>query len=657
MTDVGRSTVTKKKYKTRVSGGKAGGRVTDLQQQIEWYIQPDDRQWEYTTALCRALKNKQVRRRYELAVYQNLYCNTGSFWAGSLFRSGSSSTIAPYHRLNCNVIKSCVDTSQARIAKDKVRVFILPSSADSRLILKADKCTKFLDGSFDGGGVYAANDEVFRDGGIYGDGAVLFKESRGQIAAEYLKIDEVVIDEIVGMYNDPYEIHWQHPTPLAELLAEYPDQEEKIREAKNSWKGEMAFMSSADMVLVTHSWRRTLTDKGGDADVGRHVVAIEGCTLLSEEWTKPYLPIVRWQYSPPTYGPFGFGIAQEIEGMQRAINEVLRSVMQSIYLFAVPRVWIEKLSQVSQHQIQNGISVNQYTGTKPVFETPPAASGDVYQFLQWMIDWCYKQLGLSQLSSQSDKPAGLNSGVAMRTYQDVETQRFAIVGQRWERFHIEEAKIILDMSADLYKKNKKLSVKVPGRSFIETVNWKDASLDEDQYSLQAFPTSLLPRTPEGQLNTIQELIQSGFMPIDVALSQIKIPNLNAWIDEMTASRDNIMLCLSRIRDQGKYVSPNGIADVDKCVAMAANAWLRADLDPNIPIERTELLLRFFQESLAMQASKNAPPPAPPSAGPPGAPPPGGPPGPPPQGPVVGAPPPPPQAPLAPAGTGPIQAAA
>jgi hypothetical protein len=320
----------------------------------------------------------------------------------------------------------------------------------------------------------------------------------------------------------------------------------------------------------------------------------------------------------------------------------------------MPRVWLEKFSGVSKDSITNDVgSVGYYQNTPPVFSTPSPAGEGFFNFIVWLISDSYQQIGLSQMTAQSEKPAGLNSGVAMRTYQDVETQRFAIVGQRWERFFVDIAKAFLDLAASIYGRTKSYSVNVPGRAFLEKVDWKDIGLKKDQYELAAYPTSLLPKTPEGQLQTVQELINSGFMPKDVALSQLRIPNLNAWIDEQTASRDNINLCLSRIRDKGKYIGPNAIADIDLCVSMAMSAWLRADLDDTVPPERTDMLLRFLTEALRRQASlkaANAPPAPPEAAG-------GAPSAPPSPGAVVGQAPSPPPAPLAQAGAGPIKAAA
>lgn len=636
---------TKAKNLRGVRGGDSG----PSSPQVLWYEQDDADLWEYTRALVKAIKSRQVRRRYELAVYQQLYCNYESFWVGSLFTPAAYSHNTPYHRLSVNVIKICVDTAQARVAKEEPRVFVLPNNADARLAKKSENLTKFIDGAFAAAGVYSSAQEAFRDSCIYGDGAIRIYEQDGQIKCHVVKVDELVIDHVVGMFNDPQEIHWEHPTPRRELLAKYPDSAEAINNARNSWRGDMAFMSQADMVQVTYSWRKRSSVDAGD---GRYAVCIAEHTLESGEWNKDYLPIFRFQWTPPTYGPFGMGIALELEGMQASISEILRNIMASIHLFAIPRVWLEKMSGTSSHTLSNEEgTVNYYTGQPPVFSTPPAASSDIYQFIQWMIDQSLKQVGLSQMTAQSEKPAGLNSGVAMRTYQDVETQRFAIVGQRWERFFVDIAKAVVDMASDIYGRTKKLSVNIPGRGFIQRIDWKDARMEPDLYDMQAFPTSIMPRTPEGQLQTAQELTQSGFMPEDVILSQLRIPNLNAWIDEKTASRDNINMALSRIREKGKYVSPNAIADIGLCVQMAMSAWLRADLEQDtpgaLPPERVEMLLRFLSEAVQKQQAMQAPPAAPAGAAPPQ----GGP------GPIVGQAPAPPIAPMAAAGAGPVQAAA
>jgi len=612
---------------------------TNVLQFVDWYERQGADLAEAVFGRVRQIKQAQITRRFELYTYQQAYNSRfGPQLMAQLFSPATRNPSAGLYGISANIIKSCIDTACARISKEKPRAFVLPKKGNYRLKKKARNLQKFLDGVMQSSGFYSGAEDVFRDACIYDGGAMLIWAPDGAIKAEPLKVDEVQIDQVDGMFNDPREVHWTHPEPRKKLLKRYPQFAKEIELARSQWRGEMSFMGQADLVEVVRSWRRPSAPGAGD---GRHTVAICTATLEDEPWTKDYLPIIRFHWTPPTYGPWGDGIAKELFGLQRALTDILKGIVKSIRMFAVPRVWVSKLSNVATTVVSNEISVNEYAGDKPVFETPPAASPDVYQFVQWVIDWAYKQLGLSQLTAQSEKPAGLNSGVAMRTYQDVETQRFALVGQRWERFFMAAARLFIDTAADVYKDKGALSMTVPGRGFVEQIDWKDASIDDDLYDLEIWPTGILPETPEGKFQAVQEWINSGFMPKDIALQQMRMPILNDWIAEETAARDNIERCLASIleRPKPKYLPPDAITNVDLAVTMAMSAKLIAE-DEDVEPERIELVQRWLDRALQLQALKRAP------LTPPGQP-----------TPVVGQAPTPPPAPMAPAGAGPVQAAA
>jgi hypothetical protein len=586
----------------------------------------------------RQIKNQQVTRRYELFTYQQAYTSRfGPANTANLFSPGQRNPSAGLYSLSVNVIKSCVDSAGARVAKSKPRAFVLPKKYSYRLKAKCRKATKFLDGAMHQACVYENAEEVFRDASVYGDGQLVVYAEDGQIRSQVVKVDELWIDSVDGMKDAPREMHWTHAEPMKTLIKRYPKCEKEIREAKAAWRGELSFMGQAEMVEVCHSWRLPSVSGGDD---GVASVTICNKTLEKKPYKRDYHPIFRFHWSPPTYGCFGDGIAKELFGMQRAILDVLRGVLKSIRMFAVPRIWVNKLASVATTTVSNEISVNTYAGDKPVFDTPPAAAPDIYQFVQWMIDWCYKQIGLSQMSSQSEKPAGLNSGVALRTYQDVETQRFAIVGQRWERWYLSVARAILDIAGDIYADKKTLSVKVPGRGFIESIDWKDANLDEDLFDVGVWSTSILPETPEGKLQAVQEFVQSGLMPRDLAIGQLDNPILNDWISQETAARDAIEMCLSKIEEDNVYIAPDFIDNIDLAVQEAQAAYHRARADDELEPDKVDSIVRWLRAALVLQAQKQAA-----NAPPPGMPPGGGTP--------VGQAPTPPTAPLAPAGAGPV----
>lgn len=506
----------------------------------------------------------------------------------------------------------------ARIAKSKPRAFVLPKRGDYRLKKKCRNLTKFLDGAMQSANVYANGEDVFRDACVYGDGQLLIYTEAGQIKSKVVKVDELWIELVDGMKDEPTEMHWVEAVPKRKLLKAYPKFKKEIEEARAAWRGDMNYMAQSDMVEVVHSWKLPTEHGAGD---GVYACSVCTATLEKSEWKHSYFPIVRFHWCPPTYGPFGDGIAKDLFGMQRTILDILRGVVKSIRMFAVPRVWVEKMASVATQTISNEVSVNTYSGQPPKFDTPPAASPDIYQFVQWCIDWCYKQVGLSQLTAQSEKPAGLNSGVAMRTYQDVETQRFAVVGQRWERWYMQVARVMLDLAGDLYKETKgKLSVMVPGRGFIEKIDWKDANLAPDLYDVQVWATSLLPETPEGKLQAIEEYIQSGMMPRDLAIGQLNNPILNDWVAQETAAREHIEMCLSNIEDGKKYIAPDVIGNIDLAVQLSQAAVLNAEND-NLEPEKVDELVRWMTQALAIQAQRQMQQQPPP--GPPGAPPGGG----------------------------------
>lgn len=632
--DANRFSKTRKVYDTTGSS-QVGDRWLD------WHMYEGEELAEKVFGRVRQIKAAQITRRFELFTYQQAYNSRfGANVMSTLFASGQRGTGTGFYALSANIIKSCVDTACARIAKAKPRPFVLPNRGDHRIEKKCKDLTKFLDGAMQSARVYENAEEVFRDACIYDGGHLILQTEDGEVMSFVGKVDEVVTDMADGMYGQPTERHWTHAVPRRELLARYPEHAQQINDARSAWRGEQSFLGQADLIEVIKSWR--LPSKKGGSD-GVYAVSITNCCLDKQDYAKDYIPIFTFHWTTPTYGPFGDGIAKELFGMQRNLSDILRGIVKSIRMFAVPRVWVNKQANAGVVQITNEISVNEYSGEKPVFDTPPAASADIYQFVQWIIDWAYKQLGLSQLSAQSEKPAGLNSGVAMRTYQDVETQRFAIVGQRWERWYMSVAKAMIDMAGDLYKDNRNLSVKVPGRGFIETVNWSDVSLEADQYDVQVWPTNILPEQPEGRLQTAQEYVASGFMPQAVAVKELRIPVLNDWVDQMVAPTEAINWALSKIVDDGIYIEPDPLitqAQPELVIQLAGAAYARETTregkfqQPHV----VDMLIRYYQQAISIKtASTPTPQPQP---GPGGA---------------VGQAAAPPPAPLAPTGSGPVSA--
>ena len=295
-----------------------------------------------------------------------------------------------------------------------------------------------------------------------------------------------------------------------------------------------------------------------------------------------------------------------------AVNKTLMNIQRAQHLIAVPRIAIEDGSKVSPAQINNDIgAIIRYTGTAPRFDTPTAMNAEVYNHLKWLIQSGYELSGISQMSATSQKPSGLDSGVALREFNDIESERFMLTGMRYEALFMEAAKIIVDMSRDMYKNDPSLKINVAGGDFISTIKWKDVDLRDDQFKMKAFPVSLLPSTPAGKLQKVQEMVQAGFIPKEQAIQLLDFPDIGAYESIETANLNLIQKIITEMVDTGVYQSPEPQMNLEQATLYAHKAYLHGRVT-NLAEDRLELLLRFIDDAerlSGIQAEQTQPAPA------------------------------------------------
>jgi hypothetical protein len=261
-------------------------------------------------------------------------------------------------------------------------------------------------------------------------------------------------------------------------------------------------------------------------------------------------PFAFLHWSQGLTGFWGIGLAEELTGIQLEINKILRNIQTAQDICSVPRVFVDAGSQVSGAALQanpQGLSVVRYTGEAPKFLTASAMPGEIYSHLDRLVRQAYEITGVSQMSATSRKPSGLDSGVALREYADIESERFVLVGQRWEAFVLRLAELGVQQAKELYEMRPDLNVRVAvGRGALEHIKWKDVQMEAEQYLLRCFPTSLLPTTPAGRLQKVQELMQAGFIDKDEGLALLDFPDLERSMNLNTASYEDIMQILERV---------------------------------------------------------------------------------------------------------------
>jgi hypothetical protein len=504
------------------------------------------------------------------------------------------------NRVTLNVVKSCIDTAQAKIAKNKVKPTFLTSNGDWEQQKKAKKLDKFIMGQFYSTEIYTKAQKSFVDSGIFGTGILKIYPDydKGEICAERVIPDEIVCDDAESVYNSPKNLYQTKFVSKDELIAAYPKSRMQIESLLTVSSSSSAFGTNyhSDLVVVYEAWH---LPSGKDTKDGRHVVAIDGADLGDEVWEKDYFPFAKFVWSERPFGWWGSGISDELQGIQIEINKLLKSIQIAHHLLSAPAIYIQEGSNVIAQHMNNEIGrIIKYKGVMPVIKADGMINPEIYQHLENLYRKAFEIIGISQLSAQSQKPAGLNSGKALREYNDIESERFIIVGQRWEQFFMEIAKQMVGCAKDIYAKNEDLAVKVKGRKFIQTIKWSEIDLTEDQYVMQVFPTSLLPHSPEGRLQTVQEMLQAGMIDPETGMELLDYPDLERTTNLKQASRNVIREIVDKIVEDAEFTAPEPYMNLQYAVEYAQMSYNYAKIN-NAPEENLELVRRFIEQAISL----------------------------------------------------------
>lgn len=554
-----------------------------------------------------AIETAQSAQRQNAIRFNRAYGNHEATGVPSSVLLGSGPSGAA-SRVTFNVVQSVIDAVGAKIAKDQPKVsFVTSGAEDYFLRLRATQLTKYVGGVFKAAGVYPASELVFRDASVVGTGYLKVLSEDDEIRTEWVPQDLVRVDAYDGLKQKPRSMHEIRIMPRDELLHRYPEHADEIASAQSALQGAGSAMTTVDLVRVVESWHLPVAK---DAKDGRHVITIATATLFAEDWEKDYFPIVAFRWMPKPLGWPGRSITEEILAIQEEINKLLRLIAKSIDLVAVPLILVPNGSEVAEDALlDNSIArMVPYSGNQPpTFMTPQGQNTEVYQHLNSLIQWAFQIVGLSQTSASGMKPGGVDSAVAIREVSDIETGRFALVALRWEAFFVEVARVVVDMSRDLYREHPGLAVRVSEKKVLREIRWKDVDLEDNPFDIQTFPMSQLPDTPAGRVQTITEYIQNGWILKEKGMQLLNLdPDLEGEVDIQTASLRLTEKWLSEMVEDGTSHKPEPYMNLGLALAVSQGVYCQLVLD-GCPEDRLELVRRWIQDIIDLQ---QAPPPAP-----------------------------------------------
>lgn len=520
-----------------------------------WWTLEDGEMPSAIQAVVTTLQQADSRRQAQMATSARLYGNVSLMGVNGLSLSRTQATQSPTkERISYNLVQSGIDTVTAKMIKNKPKPMCVTSGGDWKLKRRAEKLTKFIDGIFYENKAYDQGKMTFRDCGVIGDGMTHVFSRDNRVKFERVLAGELLVDQMEAFYGNPRQMHRVKNVDRGELAALFPEHKEQIMGAEPAnveINGPVTTV--ADQVTVVESWHLRSSQESTD---GLRIVSINNGVLEREEWKRDYFPFAHLPWNPRMYGYWSQSGAEQIQNIQLEINKLLWVIQRAMHMAGTFKILAERGSKVVKEHFTNDFGVMlEYTGVEPKYIVPPIVSPEIYAHLRTLKDDGFAQLGVSQLSAASVKPSGLDSKVALREYQDIESERFQVLGQNYENYYLELANMAIDEVKEIFAQEKKYKVKLPGKKFLETIDWKDVKMSEDEYINKMFPISSLPSDPAGRLQTIQEYIQAGMLSPRAGKRLLDFPDLESAEQMDNAPEDWLHEVLERIIDDGEWYQP------------------------------------------------------------------------------------------------------
>ncbi len=568
----------------------------------EWWKATDDR--HLATQVCSSATYLKINQEYRIrqnAVNIRLYSGLSVYsYAGSNVARMDRSKTLPEDRPTFNVIQACTDTLVSRLIQDEPSPRFLTDGADYKKRHLAQELNQFIAGEFYQTKVYIKGQKVLRDGIVMGTGAMkVYRGEDDKVWLDRVMVTDLYTDDNDSLNGEPQTLFQLKLVDRDRLLAQNPKMKRIVLETPQSYPDNNpdSGRTTADQVMVVEAWK---LPSGEDPDSpaympGRHVITTIFGVLVDEPYNKPKFPFVFFRYSDPFLGYWGQGLATQLFGNQLSINRLNYTISRAILLMGVPRVLVEDGSKISKAYIDNQIgTIVPYRGVAPQFITMESNAHDLYEERDRIIDYAFRQCGVSNMQATGQKPQGLNSGEAIRSYDDINTDRFTTLSKKYQEFYIELAYLITDLAKDIAEETGKYQTVYPNKDGTKEISLPQMGFLKDPFVIQCFSESSLPRTPAGRIQTVTEMVQAGMITLKEGRRLMSAPDLedNEKLDN--ASEERIFQILDKIVEDGKYTMPDPFMDLQLASELSIK-YYNLYMASNLEEKKADMLMKFFTQ--------------------------------------------------------------
>ena len=432
-----------------------------------------------------------------------------------------------------NVIKSCIDTLTSKIAQSKVRPFFNTQNGTFKDIQTVKQAQAFFDLYYDAQNVNKKVSEMFRDSCIFEMGVIYINEVTKCIEKAlpwqvFVRPAEVTYNKLTRVYYERKDF----PTTLLE--------DELVNKAQ---------IQNNDYCTY-----------GVYYDTFNHIKAelIDDRVIRKTVYAPSKLPFIFLHYCSPIVGNTSQSIVDMLNSIQLEIDNLMMKIKDASQLnpaltFCVPKGSSVKTSQLNNRvgQILEYTATPNMTGSPVTVATPAFIDSQYMNLIEELKQSAYELVGISQLSAMSTKPTGLNSGVALSTMENIESDRFETQLNQVIRAYVDIAKTCIEVFPEedtiLPEDNQRLSIQ-----------WKDIVEESNKMVVQFSAADSLSKDPSTKLQQLQMLAQTGIIPQTRIAQFMELPDIQSGYSLSNNAINAVLTCINDCIEKDVFEVPDFI---------------------------------------------------------------------------------------------------
>jgi hypothetical protein len=581
---------------------------------FKWWLAQNDKDLvSQLLGTTEYLKKTNAQRIRQASVFSRLFSGKplSNFLASNA--TLDSSNQLPLGRPTANVVYSCTDTVVSRISQDRPNPIFLTDAGHYRERKLSKEANNFIAGELYRTKSHDKGALALRDACVLGDGLLKVFSKDSRVCVDRTLPTELLTDFDDGYYGEPRQIIQMKLADRSVIADMFPDSADIAMQATGGHvdSSPRSTETVSDRVIIAEGWH---LPSSKDAKDGRHVVVCSAGLLVDEVWSKDHFPFVKLGYNPTPVGFFSQSLAEILMPGQMEIYRMLIVASQAIELMGVPRIYIDELMKIVETSFNNriGMIIKGKGPNPPQFLNATSNAPEIYQWIQFLIENAYKISGISSMAATSQKPAGMTSGEAIRSYDDIQTDRLAALSKRYQNVYTDLSYLIVECGAEIAEAEGKYSTIYPGKDGIREIDFKSIDMLKDSFVIKCMEESSLPKEIAGRQSKLSEMLAAQEITPQEFRRLSNFPDLEQSDQLANALEERILSMLDAIVEKGEkgYEQPDPfILDPTQMASTLCVQYINKYSVTDIEEEKISLLKRWWTQLQSLQAQA-APPPQP-----------------------------------------------